>query len=237
LSPGCRKHILRFFSSHNANPRWFEVSRATFSPFTVTQKSLQLTKPSLHSVATHILAHTHFRIMFRRKSSASSLPTTMSPMTLPTGNEYNTDGSGKAIKMDAPVVKAWKQASSFTKYSYYILGVCIIVMFWGFQHLRYWNGRSILFLLYWPNHGTFLILCVLSISFFVLFLDQIFCCWWWWRCLKTSIYLAHLSRPGMHVGVDPSRIPYYHCRLCSYAITCRSSHKGRQTWKIFSSGR
>lgn len=73
-------------------------------------------------------------IMFQRKNSAS-LPTTMSPMTLPTGggNDYSKDGSGKAIKMDAPVVKAWKHASSSTKYSYYILGACFFSIFMGYR--------------------------------------------------------------------------------------------------------
>jgi hypothetical protein len=78
--------------------------------------------------------------MFQRKSSGS-LPTTMGPMTLPTGNDgYSKDGSGKAIKMDAPVVKAWKQASTSTKYSYYILGFCLFMVFMGIRYLRYWNG-------------------------------------------------------------------------------------------------
>ena len=66
----------------------------------------------------------------------------MSPMTLPTGNDYNKDGSGKAIKMDAPVVKAWKQASASTKYSYYVLGLCIFMIFMGIRYLSYWNGAS-----------------------------------------------------------------------------------------------
>lgn len=77
--------------------------------------------------------------MFQRKS-ASSLPTTMSPLNIPTGSDSYRDGSGKAIKMDAPVVKAWKQSSSFTKYSYYILAVCMLMVFFGYRYLRYWNA-------------------------------------------------------------------------------------------------
>ena len=51
------------------------------------------------------------------------------------------DGSGRAIKMDAPIVKSWKKASAFTKYSYYILGFFIFLMFIGYRYLRYWNGE------------------------------------------------------------------------------------------------
>lgn len=42
--------------------------------------------------------------------------------------------------MDAPVVKAWKQSSSFTKYSYYILGLCMFMVYFGYRYLRYWNA-------------------------------------------------------------------------------------------------
>lgn len=59
------------------------------------------------------------------------------------GGGAGPDGSGRAIKMDAPVVKAWKQSSTFTKYSYYILAVCVLMIFMGYRYLRYWNGRSV----------------------------------------------------------------------------------------------
>ena len=94
-----------------------------------------------HSSTNSCVSLSLSQTMFQRKSSAS-LPTTMSPMTLPTGNDYNKDGSGKAIKMDAPVVKAWKQASNSTKYSYYVLGLCIFMIFMGIRYLSYWNGAS-----------------------------------------------------------------------------------------------
>jgi hypothetical protein len=95
--------------------------------------------------------------MFQRKNN--SLPTT-TPLGVPSGNtggfglqlgKSGPDGSGKAIKMDAPVVKAWKQSSAYTKYSYYILLFFIFLMFVGYRHLRYWNGECrecrVLFLL------------------------------------------------------------------------------------------
>jgi hypothetical protein len=86
--------------------------------------------------------------MFRRKNSGS-LPTTSMPS--PTGSgtggvlprrQSGADGSGKGIHMDAPIVKSWKQASTFTKYSYYILVFFIILMFTGYRYLRYWNGKD-----------------------------------------------------------------------------------------------
>lgn len=74
--------------------------------------------------------------MFQRKGGGS-LPTTMG---MPSTMGGMGDGSGRAIKMDAPVVKAWKKASSFTKYSYYILLFCLLMVFMGFRYLRFWNA-------------------------------------------------------------------------------------------------
>ncbi|CAJ1942286.1 unnamed protein product [Cylindrotheca closterium] len=79
--------------------------------------------------------------MFRRKNSGS-LPMNSSPRT--GGGSFMSrpgdDGSGKSIRMDAPIIKSWKQASSFTKYSYYILAFFIFLMFVGYRYLRYWNA-------------------------------------------------------------------------------------------------
>mmetsp|Transcript_126780 Transcript_126780/g.189134 ORF Transcript_126780/g.189134 Transcript_126780/m.189134 type:complete len:318 (+) Transcript_126780:203-1156(+) len=83
--------------------------------------------------------------MFNRKKGGS-LPTTSIPagdqggFGLPLGGNAGPDGSGRAIKMDAPVVKAWKQASSFTKYSYYILAFFFLLIFVGYRYLRYGNA-------------------------------------------------------------------------------------------------
>ena len=74
--------------------------------------------------------------MFQRKKN--DLPTSMS---LPGGyGGSGADGSGKAIKMDAPVVKAWKQSSGYTRWTYYILGFFVLLLFVGYRYLRYWNG-------------------------------------------------------------------------------------------------
>jgi hypothetical protein len=86
-------------------------------------------------------------IMFRRKNTGS-LPTTNAPpgntggFGLPMGGQSGADGSGKAIKMDAPVVTAWKQSSTFTKYSYYVLGFFFFLIFIGFRYLRNSSGES-----------------------------------------------------------------------------------------------
>jgi hypothetical protein len=58
------------------------------------------------------------------------------------GGGGSLDGSGRSVKMDAPVVKAWKKASGYTKYSYYFLGFTCFLIFYGFRSLRYWNCTS-----------------------------------------------------------------------------------------------
>ena len=84
--------------------------------------------------------------MFRRNNQKDSLPSTSydgggGGGGLPFGGGNGSlDGSGRAIKMDAPVVKAWKKATGYTRWSYYILAVTIFMVFYGFRSLRYWNG-------------------------------------------------------------------------------------------------
>eukprot|EP00538_Stauroneis_constricta_P013598 CAMPEP_0119555332 /NCGR_PEP_ID=MMETSP1352-20130426/7587_1 /TAXON_ID=265584 /ORGANISM="Stauroneis constricta, Strain CCMP1120" /LENGTH=327 /DNA_ID=CAMNT_0007602081 /DNA_START=74 /DNA_END=1060 /DNA_ORIENTATION=- len=89
--------------------------------------------------------------MFQRRKQ-SSLPT--SSLSVPTGgggggglgatygssSSQMQDGSGKAIKMDAPIVKAWKGASIFTKGSYYFLILFLFLIFMGYRYLRSWNA-------------------------------------------------------------------------------------------------
>lgn len=58
------------------------------------------------------------------------------------GGGSSFDGSGRSIKMEAPVVKAWKKASGYTRGSYYFLGVTLFMVFYGFRSMRYWNGMS-----------------------------------------------------------------------------------------------
>ena len=94
-------------------------------------------------------------LMFQRKRS-DDLPTSMS---LPTGGDGGSgggggfpfvggssnstpDGSGKAIKMDAPIVASWKKASGYTRGSYYVLLFFIMLLFVGYRYLRGMNGKN-----------------------------------------------------------------------------------------------
>jgi hypothetical protein len=86
--------------------------------------------------------------MFRRNNKNDILPSTAygtgrgSGGGLPFGGGGSHDGSGRSIKMDAPVVKAWRKASVYTRVSYCLLGLSFFMIFYGFRSLRYWNGTS-----------------------------------------------------------------------------------------------
>ena len=88
--------------------------------------------------------------MFQRRNQNDVLPSTHYGTGggggggLPSfgGGGGTLDGSGRSIKMQAPIVKAWKTASGYTRTSYYFLGVTLLMVFYGFRSLRYWNGTS-----------------------------------------------------------------------------------------------
>jgi len=88
--------------------------------------------------------------MFRNRRKQDSLPTSSnvapSVFHLPTNTGANTggiaDGSGRAIRMEAPVARAWKKATTFTKGSYYALAVCILMMYFGYRWIRWHHGES-----------------------------------------------------------------------------------------------
>ena len=77
--------------------------------------------------------------MFRNRRKNESLPTSTNaaPSIFHIGNSSNNrgpilghlpgsnvaDGSGKAIRMEAPIAKAWKKAKGYTKGSYYALAI------------------------------------------------------------------------------------------------------------------
>jgi hypothetical protein len=52
-------------------------------------------------------------------------------------NNAMSDGSGKAIRMEAPVSRAWKRASGYTKGTYYCLLACILFIYFGYRWLRW----------------------------------------------------------------------------------------------------
>jgi hypothetical protein len=68
--------------------------------------------------------------MFRRKNSG--LPTT--------GSLHGVDGSGKAVHMDAPLWRAWKNADGYIKGTYIFLVLSIMLMIFGYRQLRYHNS-------------------------------------------------------------------------------------------------
>lgn len=200
--------------------------------------------------------------MFQRKN-ASSLPTT-SPLSLPTGDSGGAgvglgaggysgsnmgygmsnrgpDGSGKAIKMDAPVVKAWKKTSSWTKYSYIIMSICVTMMFIGYRYLRMGNGAYINIHKthslththkYWHvQYGAVLFfdcsyhphICVHSffsssnlISFSCLF----------------SFCLAHVPCRGMYFGNDTSCWAHKNRHLSPNSTALGASHQDGCQWKL-----
>lgn len=85
--------------------------------------------------------------MFRRNNQNDTLPSTTygtgrgsSSSGFPFGGGGSHDGSGRSIKMDAPVVKAWRKASVYTRVSYCLLGLALFLIFYGFRSLRYWNA-------------------------------------------------------------------------------------------------
>lgn len=89
--------------------------------------------------------------MFRRNNRSDVLPSTHygtgrggggGGLPFSSGGGSLNDGSGKSIKMDAPVVKAWKKASGYTRGSYYALAATIFLVYYGFSSLRYWNCTS-----------------------------------------------------------------------------------------------
>jgi hypothetical protein len=61
---------------------------------------------------------------------------------MPMARPGSSDGSGRAIKMDAPIVAGWKRANGFTKGSYYFLSFFLLLIFIGIRSLRYWSGMS-----------------------------------------------------------------------------------------------
>jgi len=85
--------------------------------------------------------------MFQRNNKRDSLPITSyggdsggGSLTFGGSSKKQLDGSGRSIKMDAPIVKAWKKAGGYTKVSYYFLAATLFMVFYGFRSLRYWNA-------------------------------------------------------------------------------------------------
>lgn len=64
------------------------------------------------------------------------------PMATTTSRGYRgPDGSGKAVKMDAPIVRGWKNANRYTQYTYYFLVFSVVLLVWSYRCLRYNFGK------------------------------------------------------------------------------------------------
>lgn len=51
--------------------------------------------------------------------------------------QQSSDGSGKAIRLPAPIVRDWKRSSMYTRCTYYCLLGFLILLFIGYRYLRY----------------------------------------------------------------------------------------------------
>ena len=70
------------------------------------------------------------RNFFTSNNNDVSLPSLSSP-----SSGYQVDGSGRGVKMDAPIIRGWKQASGYTKGSYYWLLGSLVSMVWGVRFM------------------------------------------------------------------------------------------------------
>lgn len=70
-------------------------------------------------------------------TSASSSYSSFSPYSTGQGVP---DGSGRGIRMDAPIVRAWKNSSAFTKGTYYFTFFNIFLIYWGYRHISRSTG-------------------------------------------------------------------------------------------------
>ena len=74
------------------------------------------------------------------KSNNDSLPSLSSYASSPRGGGI-VDGSGRGVKMDAPIVRSWKKASGYTKGSYIWSIVSLLVMIWSYRFMMYRYGK------------------------------------------------------------------------------------------------
>lgn len=57
-------------------------------------------------------------------------------------NSQMKDGSGKAIQMEAPLTRAWKKASTYTRGTYYCLALFLFMAYFGYRWLRWNHGKN-----------------------------------------------------------------------------------------------
>ena len=56
------------------------------------------------------------------------------------GSKKVPDGSGRGIRMEAPIVRAWRNSSVYTKATYYSVVLTASLIVWGYLELRSSNG-------------------------------------------------------------------------------------------------
>jgi len=74
--------------------------------------------------------------MMRRRNHAEGLPMT-SQLSV-------SDGSGRGIQMDAPIVRTVKNSSTYTKGTYAGLVVCLLVMWWAWGDITYHQASTLM---------------------------------------------------------------------------------------------
>ena len=97
-------------------------------------------------------------------------------LALPTSSHRGgsmTDGSGRGVRMDAPIVKSWKSANGYTKGSYYWLLGSLVLMVWSYKHMMYHYGMLLLLLMFLLMLLLLLLLLLLFIHLLVVVVDDV----------------------------------------------------------------
>jgi hypothetical protein len=58
-----------------------------------------------------------------------------------TYSQSSHDGSGKAIRMEAPLARSIRLASWMTKAAYILILVSVLMLFWGYWNLKHSGGK------------------------------------------------------------------------------------------------
>lgn len=77
--------------------------------------------------------------MLRQRNKNSELPLTNAGYL---NSATFVDGSGKSIKTEAPILKAARNASAYTRYSYIWLFGSVFSIFFGWYFVSYRYGES-----------------------------------------------------------------------------------------------
>jgi hypothetical protein len=56
-------------------------------------------------------------------------------------SQSSHDGSGKSIRMEAPLARSIRLASWMTKAAYMLILVSLFMLYWGYRNLHHSNGK------------------------------------------------------------------------------------------------